>query len=306
MHRLSYCVEAPSDVKDWGVIRSTEPTVNRVQYNCGPFTANSNQSIRQTRITCLASSLLPTRPEPNEGPYGRPILLIHHMLTDTYTAYLVYPDATACRGSMNGFPYQRSFPLANRSQFPDVLPPSMDVALPISFPNAGSPAPHQPQINHNHTRSSLTPTQPETSTGASPVATNTRTEYTSTGTSIDSRNNLLPLILAPILAVFGLAGLLFVWYYLYKRRKARRVAPSTEFKNYERRSVQLAGVEAGSVRGGVAGGRWSFDESGEKLERENSNRALLAFAPGFFKDPILKNGVAISLANQRGAYSAAG
>jgi hypothetical protein len=163
----------------------------------------------------------------------------------------------------------------------------MDAVPPISFPNAGSPTDHQPQINHNHTSLSLTPTQPETDTGASPVATNTRIEDSSTGTSIDSRNNLFPLILAPILVVFGLACLLSVWYYLYKRRKARRVAPSTEFKNYERRSVQLARAEGGSVRGGAAGGRWSVatyrDESGEKLERANSNSALLAFAPGFFK-----------------------
>jgi hypothetical protein len=119
--------------------------------------------------------------------------------------------------------------------------------------------------------------------------------------SPNSNANLLPLILALILTVFGLAGLVVLWYCFYKRRKVKRVAPSAEFKVYQRRSSVDVDFERGSR------GRWSSDgrleayrDRGEEVVgRGTPDRdAPPGFAPRLFKDPIFEKGVAMSLARQ--------
>jgi hypothetical protein len=116
--------------------------------------------------------------------------------------------------------------------------------------------------------------------------------------------NLLPLILAPILSVFVLAALVGVCFYFYKRKRAKRVAPSAEFTKYQRAPIPLADVE-GSAAVGVRGMRsidnrpasYALQNNGEE---EADGDAPPAFTPGLFKDPIFEKGVAMSWANQGG------
>lgn len=124
-----------------------------------------------------------------------------------------------------------------------------------------------------------------------------------------TNKNLLPLILAPIMAVFGLAALFVLWRYFYKRRKAKRVAPSAEFKQYQRTSP-LADAEGGAAAVGVRGMR-SMDDRPASYAYQNNNNGEEAeggdapppFTPGLFKDPIFEKGVAMSLANQSGTWT---
>lgn len=138
--------------------------------------------------------------------------------------------------------------------------------------------------------------------------------------SNSSSKNLLPLILAPIMAVGGLAALVVLWRYLYKRRKARRVAPSAEFKQYQRASIPLGDVEGGAagVTAGVGVGAgvgvsvrgmqsidgrpasYAYQSAGDDAD---ADAPPPAFTPGLFKDPIFEKGVAMSLANQSGTWS---
>ena len=112
----------------------------------------------------------------------------------------------------------------------------------------------------------------------------------------------------------GILGFFFLWYYFYRHRKGKRVAPSEEFKKYRRRSVPLADAEGGGAAEAadrVVGQRWSVDgqhalhdDGGEKPEGDNTTGAPPVFALGLFKDPIFEKGVAICLANQRGIQCA--
>lgn len=125
-----------------------------------------------------------------------------------------------------------------------------------------------------------------------------------------SNPNLLPLILGPTLAVFVLAALFGVWCYFYRRRRAKRVAPSAEFTRYQRTPIPLTDVEGGGV-GSVRGMR-SIDnrpasyalQNNMNMGEEADGDAPPAFTPGLFKDPIFEKGVAITLANQSGTWSA--
>lgn len=122
----------------------------------------------------------------------------------------------------------------------------------------------------------------------------------------NTNQNLLPLILAPIMSIFGLAALFVLWRYFYKRRKAKRVAPSAEFKKYQRAPIPLADVEGGAAVG--ARGMQSIDNRPASYAYQNNDEeaegdAPPAFTPGLFKDPIFEKGVAMSLANQSGTWS---
>ena len=118
--------------------------------------------------------------------------------------------------------------------------------------------------------------------------------------------NLLPLILAPILSVSVVAALVGVWFYFYRRKRAKRVAPSAEFTKYQRAPIPLADVE-GSAAAGVRGMRsidnrpasYALQDNGEEAA---DGEAPPAFTPGLFKDPIFEKGVAMSLANQSGTW----
>jgi len=106
-------------------------------------------------------------------------------------------------------------------------------------PNGGGTGRPQPL---SVATASLTLTHTETATPTSSV---TSSEHASA--SPNTSPNLIPLVLAPILAVIGIAGLFILWHYFYKRRKRKRVAPSAEFKKYRRRSVPLADAEGGGA-----------------------------------------------------------
>ena len=131
--------------------------------------------------------------------------------------------------------------------------------------------------------------------------------------SNSNSKNLLPLILAPIMAVVGLAALVVLWRYLYKRRKAKRVAPSAEFKQYQRASIPLGDVEGGAAGAGVGvsvRGMQSMDTRPASYaayqsagDDADADAPPPAFTPGLFKDPIFEKGVAMSLANQSGTWS---
>lgn len=136
------------------------------------------------------------------------------------------------------------------------------------------------------------------------------TDSTSVGTNENNapanHPNLLAAILAPILSVLALAALVGVWCYLHKRKRAKRVAPSAEFTKYQRAPIPLADVEGGAVVG-VRGMRsidnrptsYALQNNGEEADGD----APPAFTPGLFKDPIFEKGVAMSLANQNGAWA---
>jgi len=137
------------------------------------------------------------------------------------------------------------------------------------------------------------------------LPTQSSTTSASQDNSSPNSKNLLPLILAPILALFGIAGLFVLWSYFYRRRKARRTAPSAEFKNYQRTSIPLADVE---VSGGTLRGMRSMDIRPASYAYQPHNHeeadgdAPPAFTPGLFKDPIFEKGVAMSLSNQSGTW----
>jgi hypothetical protein len=155
-------------------------------------------------------------------------------------------------------------------------------------------------------------TEPLSTVALRETATTTTDAVTSSESPNTTNNtNILPLVLAPILVVFGLGGLFFLWHHFSKRRKARHVAPSAEFQKYRRRSVPLADVEGGGAAGATAAeGTMAFDgrralhayqnDGGAKSQGANTDLPPL-FAPGLFKDPIFEKGVAISLANQSGS-----
>lgn len=124
----------------------------------------------------------------------------------------------------------------------------------------------------------------------------------------------LTLILAPILSVSAVAALVGVWYYFYRRKRAKRVAPSAEFSKYKGTPIPLADVE------GTSGGAVGASASARGMRSIDNNRpasyalhdphgeeaggeAPPAFTPGLFKDPIFEKGVAMSLANQSGTWT---
>ncbi len=136
------------------------------------------------------------------------------------------------------------------------------------------------------------------------------TESASVGVNTNHQN-LVPLIVAPILSVSAVAALVGVWYYFYRRKRAKRVAPSAEFTKYQRTPIPLADVEgsggAVGVGASVRGMRsidnrpasYALQDNGEEADGE----APPAFTPGLFKDPIFEKGVAMSLANQSGTWT---
>jgi len=150
-------------------------------------------------------------------------------------------------------------------------------------------------------------TQAEIAPSTGPAATASVAANQDNGNTNNNNQNLLPAILAPILAVFGLAVLFGLWTYFYKRRRAKRIAPSAEFTRFQRRSIPLADVESVGV-GGVRGMR-SIDGQLASYADQNSGGeetdgdAPPAFTPGLFKDPIFEKGVAMGLANQSGTWS---
>ena len=182
----------------------------------------------------------------------------------------------------------------------DTTPPPTPI---MSFRPSGHPP------FHNHTSTSPLPS------GLSESATATALALTSSeDASTNSNTTFLPFVLGPILAVFGLGVLYFLWRYFNKRRQAKHVAPSAEFQKFRRGSTPLADVEGGGApRAGVGAAEGGLridgkptlyarhDNGGEKSEGGNDGSPP-SFAPGLFKDPIFEKGVAISLANQRGRH----
>lgn len=150
--------------------------------------------------------------------------------------------------------------------------------------------------SHNHTTSALPSGLSET------VTTTANAVSSSDYASTNINTSLLPIILTPIL-MFGLGGLYYLWRHFYKRRKAKQIAPSAEFRKYRRRSTPLADVERGGASEAAAvEGRLRYpphNNGGEKLEGGNIDSPP-SFAPGLFKDPIFEKGVAITMANQSG------
>lgn len=141
----------------------------------------------------------------------------------------------------------------------------------------------------------------------SPIVANSGASDTASAAAATGDNKNLPvLILAPILSVLGLAVVFIVlWRCVYARRRAKRVAPSAEFKQYQRTSIPLADVEVGP--GGPVRGMRSIDNQQpasyaypQSGSEEAEGDAPPAFTPGLFKDPIFEKGVAMSLANQSG------
>jgi hypothetical protein len=137
------------------------------------------------------------------------------------------------------------------------------------------------------------------------------TDATDSAQNANPNTKLLPVILGPTLGVAALAGLFFLWWCLRRRKTAKRVAPSAEFKRYQRTSIPLADVEGGGGGGTVRGMRSIDDQpasyaayhasSGEAAEEGD---APPAFTPGLFKDPIFEKGVAMTLANQSATWPA--
>ena len=133
-------------------------------------------------------------------------------------------------------------------------------------------------------------------------------ETASVSTAGNNANpNLLPQILAPILSVVVVGALVGVWYYFYRQKRAKRVAPSAEFTKYQRAPIPLGDVEGGAAAAGVRGMRsidnrpasYALQDNGEEAA---DGEAPPAFTPGLFKDPIFEKGVAMSLANQSGTW----
>ena len=159
-------------------------------------------------------------------------------------------------------------------------------------------------LNYSTITVTHTSKPPETETALPTANAVASSEYSSTNSNI----SLLPLVLLPIIAVFALGGLYFIWHRCYKRKKAKQVAPSAEFQKYRRRSIPLADVEGRSaVEAAAVEGRMSrmdrqstlyayHDNGGAKLEGHN-NGSPPPFAPGLFEDPIFEKGLAISLGN---------
>lgn len=149
--------------------------------------------------------------------------------------------------------------------------------------------------------------EPTFENGIDTSASVTETASVSTAANNNATTNLLPLILAPILSVLVLAALVGVWFYFYRRKRAKRVAPSAEFTKYQRAPIPLADVEGSAAAGGVRGMRsidnrpasYALQDHGEEAA---DGEAPPAFTPGLFKDPIFEKGVAMSLANQSGTW----
>lgn len=151
----------------------------------------------------------------------------------------------------------------------------------------------KPQF-HNHSPSALPSGLSDTvTTTANAVASS---EYTST----NSNTSPLPLILMPILTIFGLGGLYFLWHQFHKRRKAKHMAPSAEFQKYRLGSTPLADVEGRAAVAAEGRLRYAHRDSGGEESEGGNNGSPPSFPPGLFKDPIFEKGVAICLANQSG------
>jgi len=133
------------------------------------------------------------------------------------------------------------------------------------------------------------------------VSTSEDSAATSQSNAATNGPNLLPLILAPTLSVLALAALFGIWCFFYKRKRAKRVAPSAEFTKYQRAPIQLADAEGGGTIG-VRGMRSIDDRPASRALQNHGEEpdedAPPAFTPGLFKDPIFEKGVAMSLANQ--------
>src|SRR5258706_11273459 len=138
----------------------------------------------------------------------------------------------------------------------------------------------QPQF-HNHTTSGLPSRLSETVTTTANAVVSS--QYASTNTNTSS----LPFILAPILAIFGLGGLYFLWHHFNKRRKAKHVAPSAEFQKYRRRSASLADVEGGGASEVAAAGgglRYAHHDRGDEKMEGRKKSSPPSFAPHLFQD----------------------
>jgi hypothetical protein len=87
---------------------------------------------------------------------------------------------------------------------------------------------------------SFTPTPTSSMTATTPLIS---VQPSSQDNSSPDSNHLLPLVLAPILALFGIMGLLLLWGYFYRRRKAKRTAPGADLQDYQHTSMLSADVE---------------------------------------------------------------